>query len=210
MRACAEIPTIAAGDLNIVRLRKIGIAVVAVLALAGLSACDTKAGAAAVVGGERIDEADVTKYLTTNAVPYKNSSGTEVRPKSFVLQTLIRERMFTKALAEHGGPATSSELAGIKPGVLQGSTDEQVTSQITKTGYDASFEPLLIRATELVGLFAQRLGAQSDQDILTALDKLHLNVQVNPRYGRWTPAQLRLAERRGIKPLGCADDRPDE
>jgi hypothetical protein len=176
----------------------IGACAAALVALAGLSACDTNAGAAAFVGGDRITEADVTKYLTPTSTPYSNSSGGEVRPKSLVLQTLIREQIFAKALAQHGGNPTASELARAKSSILQGSSDEQLTAQITQTGFAAAFEPVFVSSNEFGAIFAQRLGAQSDQDVINALNKLGIKVSVSPRYGQWNSTQLALQN--GVDP----------
>jgi hypothetical protein len=172
--------------------------VVVVLALAGLSACRTKAGAAAFVGGHRITDSDVNKFLTVKSTPYTNQSGTEVRPRSVVLATLIQEQLLEKALTANGGAPTDAELGTLKASVLQGATDEQLTTQITGSNFKAAFEPLYIRSQELFGLFGQRTKAQSSQELVAGLDKIGIRVQVSSRYGTWDSTQLAL--KNGLDP----------
>ena len=174
------------------RLRRIGACAVAVLALAGLSACRTKAGAAAFVGGHRITDGDITRYLTVKSTPYPNQQGAEVRPKSLVLATLIQEKLFEKALAVKGPPATNAELDKLKSDVLQGATEAQLTTEITSSNFTASFEAQYLRSRELFGLFGQRSGATTSDEVVANLNKLGIRVQVSPRYGAWNGPQLAL------------------
>lgn len=174
------------------KLRRIAAGATAALAVCGLAACDTKAGAAAFVGGTRISDADVNRYLTVKSTPYSNGQGQEVRPRVIVLQTLIAERVLEKALAANGGPASQTELDQLRASVLQGATEEQLTSEITKSNFTASFEPVYVRTQELFGVYGQRTNATSAEAVITSVNKHDIGVQVSPRYGSWDASQFGL------------------
>ena len=174
------------------RLRRIAAGAVAALALCGLAACSSKAGAAAFVGGTRISDADVNRYLTVRSTPYSNGQGQQVLPRVVVLQTLIAQQVLEKALAANGGPASQSELDQLHDSVLQGATEEQLTSQITKSNFTASFEPVYVRTQELFGVYAKRANATSADAVITSVNKHNIGVQVSPRYGSWDASQFGL------------------
>jgi hypothetical protein len=175
-----------------VRLRRIAAGAAAALALCGLAACSTKAGAAAFVGGTRISDADVNQYLTVQSTPYSNGQGSEVRPRVVVLQTLIAQQLLDKALAADGGPPSQEELDQVRDSVLQGATDEQLTAQITKSNFTASFEPVYVRTQELFAVYGERSHATSADAVIESVNKHNIGVQVSPRYGTWDAEQFGL------------------
>jgi hypothetical protein len=162
------------------------------VALTGLAACNTKPGAAAFVGETRIPDSDVTSYLTVQSTPYSNGNGSEIRPRVVVLQTLIVQQLLEQALAAGGGPASQSELNQMRDSVLQGATEEQLTAQITKSNYTASFEPVYIRTQELFGVYGNRIHATSADAVIASVNKHDIGVEVSPRYGTWDAAQFAL------------------
>jgi hypothetical protein len=175
-----------------VRLRRIGLCAAAVLALCGLAACETKAGAAAFVGGTRISDSDVNGYLTVQSTPYAGGQGQEVRPRIVVLETLVQQQLLEHALAAAGGPASQAELDQVHDSILQGATEEQLTAQITKSNFTASFEPVYLRTQELFAVYGQRTHATSAAAVITSVNKHDIGVQVSPRYGAWDSAQFSL------------------
>lgn len=181
------------------RVRRVAACAAVLLALAGLSACRTKTGAAAFVGGDRITDGDVGKYLTVKSAPYtvaadpnSGQPASEVRPKTLVLSYLIKQRLFEKAVAANGGPATQAELDAARDQVLQGATDEQLAQQMADDNYKKSFEPVYLKTQELLGVFAQRAKAQTIQDLANNLHKLGIGVTVSARYGTWNATELTL------------------
>ena len=178
------------------RLRLLCAVTAAALAVAGLTACDTKVGVAAVVGGHRISDADVQKYLTTQAAPFQvpSQSGTQVTivPRSFVLQTLIEERLFTAALvATQGGPPSSKDLDTAKQAVTQGQTAAQVRQGFTKFGFTGAFADVVVHRSELEEILAARVGATSDfTPLIAEVAKLNIPVSVSARYGSWDAQSL--------------------
>jgi len=175
-----------------VRLRRIAACAAATLALCGLAACSSKAGAAAFVGGTRITDADVNQYLTVQSTPYSNGQGQQIRPRVVVLQTLILQELLSKALVASGGPATQAELDRVHDSVLQGATEAQLTSQITKSNFTASFEPIYLRTQELFAIYGERARATSADAVINSINKRGIGVQVSPRYGTWDATQFGL------------------
>lgn len=131
--------------------------------------------------------------MTPQSTPYSNSNGQEVRPRVVVLQTLILERLLDKALATNGGPASQAELDRVRDSVLQGTTEEQLTSEITKSNFTAAFEPIYVRTQELIGVYGARTHATSADAIIASVNKHNIGVQVSPRYGTWDASQLALS-----------------
>jgi len=177
-----------------VRLGRIAACAAAALALCGLAACGggTKAGAAAFVGGTRITDGDVNRYLTVQSTPYSNGQGQEIRPRVVVLQTLILQQLLEKALAANGGPPSQAELDKVREGVLQGATEEQLTAQITKSNFTESFEPVYLRTQELFAIYGLRARATSADEVITSVNNRDIGVQVSPRYGTWDAKQFAL------------------
>ena len=104
----------------VVRVRKltavVGMTAVMALALGGLTACDSKVGQAAIVGGHRISESDLGKFLSPagpspSALSAAANAGQGLYPKTEVVQFLVQQELFTQALAKNGGVPSKGELA---------------------------------------------------------------------------------------------------
>ena len=176
-------------------LRTAAVVASAALAVAGLSACNTKVGLAAVVGGHRISDAEVQKYLTRQAVPFQvpsqGGAPVDIVPRSFVLQTLIEDRLFAAALVDTGGTPSSKDMATELAQVTQGQTPTQVAQGFTKYGFTASFAQVVVHRSALEQILATRVGATSDfTPLLAEVAKLNIPVSVNARYGSWDARSL--------------------
>lgn len=175
----------------------VAVAAAAVLAVAGLTGCDSKIGTAALVGGHRIHDSDVSSYLTPAAAPFsvQSSSGapTTIVPRSYVLTALIREQLFERALQANGGVPSKGAVDSIEQQLTQGASPAQQQQQYTQYGFRASFAAVDLRDSALETILAQRVGATSDPTpLLDAIAKLHVPVSVSGRYGTWNAAQLGL------------------
>ena len=174
------------------RFRKLTVIVAAAIAVTGLAGCNTKAGAAAVVDGHRISDSDVSQYVMTSAKPYTetNGSGGMIDPKSYVLQTLIDDRLLGRAVRAHGGEASDSELNAAQTQFLQGSKLSDVAKFYGKYGYTNSFADVLVHEQSLLQILAGRVKASSSgAEIITALNTLKPQVSVSGRYGAWDTKQ---------------------
>ncbi len=106
-------------------LKIVSVLCIALLAVATLSACQTKAGAAAFVGKTRISETTVNRYLTRDAtITTDPSTGAADNPKSDVLTTLIRTALIDQVFRTlPGNHPTAGELdAGTPPVPLVSTT----------------------------------------------------------------------------------------
>jgi hypothetical protein len=193
-----------------VRVRKltavIGMTAVTALAMGGLTACDSKVGEAAIVGGHRISESELGKYVSpAGPVPSVLSAaakaGQEVYPKTEVVQILIQQQLFERTLAKNGGVPTAGELAKLHDQAaatflgtqLTGAAlDSYLKSAQGNYGYAAGYAAQLLRTIELEAALAVKVKAQSLADLAAAVNKLNINVQVNPRYGKWDQKTLTL------------------
>jgi hypothetical protein len=163
----------------------------AVLATAGLTACRTNVGTAATVNGHRITETQVNDYITPNAQPVRQQTGT-MSPRSFVLYLLINERLgFAIAQRIPGFRGFSSaRLDARLDADLAGKTPKQVAEGEGLKGYQESFYRVALRVQELSNIIQtarQQLGSGA---VDKAIRTVHFRVSVNPRYGTWNPKSL--------------------
>ncbi len=182
------------------KLSWLAAAVGAALAVAGLAGCDSKIGAAAVVGGHHIRDSEVSSYLTAAAIPFTVQTNTgapaTIVPRSYVLTALIREQLFTKALQANGGVPSSGDINSTEQQFTQGAPRAQQQKQYTKYGFKASFAAVDLRDSALETILAQRVKATSDpKPLLDAINNLHAGITVSGRYGTWDPSQLSVSSR---------------
>jgi hypothetical protein len=192
-----------------VRVRKLtAVAALAGLAFAvgGLTACDSKVGQAAIVGGHKISESDLGGYVTPagpspSVLAAASAAHQHVYPKTEVVQLLVQQQIFERVLAKHGGVPSEGELAKLHDqaaSTFLGTqlTGAQLDSYLAKQqgsyGYSSKYAHLLLRTVELEGALAVKLQAKALSDLTSAIDKQHITVQVNPRYGKWAPSTLSL------------------
>jgi hypothetical protein len=173
------------------KLRPLAVLPVLLLACLGQVGCDSKAGTAAVVDGHRITEKELSRYLPANAKPISSGNGSTSTPaKTFVLQYLVRNQVFPLLLAAAGSPVTDAQLQAGKAAALTGTTEADLTSQITQAGLSERFEPVVLRNRELLNLLRAKLT--TDKQVNDALAKVKGAVSINPRYGSWDERTLTL------------------
>jgi hypothetical protein len=194
-----------------VRVRKLGAAAVALLAVAALSSCDSKVGQAAVVQGHRLSDADLATYIKPAAKSYSDSSGVTVYPKLFVLERWISDHVFEQTVESRGGAPTSDEQRLTRAVVLGTSTTDKITAIYGKLGYTPRFTDLAVHEQQMIVLLVKRLAPkirysqiytalqnkQVGAAVLAAVQKAKVHVSVSARYGSWNPNRLSLTESRG-------------
>ncbi len=191
MRFCPLTCLPASGD-PIVKFAKLGALAAAASAVVGLTACQSRVGAAAVVDGHRISEITVTDYLTPKATSIPLQTGSQA-PRLFVLQTLIRNSLVDSTLRANGGPATSAELAKAQAAIFaQGGSADSQNQQLASFGLAPRFDPVYLESQELIQVLVTRVNAQSDADVLAPINKLKAKISVNTRYGAWDGTALAL------------------
>ena len=170
----------------VVRAPKLTVAIALVLCALSATACQSKAGAAAVIDGQRISDSDVSQYVQAGVGAVQQSDGTTVVPKHVVVDSLIQTQLYEKALAANGGPATPAELDAAKQAVLSGHTSAELESQVLKpAGLKPNFTDVFLTSHALTQVLVTRLGITQNTQLLAVLDKLHTNVEVSARYGEW-------------------------
>jgi hypothetical protein len=178
-----------------VRVRTLGAAAAAVLALAGLAGCRTNIGTAAVIDGHKVTESDVSHYLTPNAQPVseQDQTGTsqQISPRSFVVSQLINERLGFAIL--QAVPAVSNVTPAQIDSQLQsdlaGKTPREVAESLGLHGYTDDFYQIVLRVQEISGVLRQ----QDSTAVQKAISTIHFPVTVAPRFGRWDGKQLRFS-----------------
>jgi hypothetical protein len=174
-----------------VKIRLVAVLPVLSLACVGLTGCDSKAGTAAVVSGHKISETQLSSYLRPDAPPVRSSDGSSsIVAKTFALQYLVQNEVFSALLAANGSPVTEADLATAKTSVLHGGDEQVLTDQITKAGFTSKFEPVVLRNHELLTLLQAKLT--SNQQATAAIAKLRQGVSISPRYGSWNQQSLSL------------------
>jgi hypothetical protein len=166
--------------------------VLPVLALGclGLAGCDSKAGTAAVVDGHRISEKELSRYVPAGAQPIQGGDGSSTPAKNLVLQYLVRNQVIPLLLAAAGAPVTDAQLEAGKAKVLAGSSEAELTKQVTAAGLSARFEPVVVRNRELLDVVNAKLTTAKQFN--DALAKVKDKVSISPRYGSWDAAHLAL------------------
>ncbi|MET7527570.1 SurA N-terminal domain-containing protein [Streptomyces sp. NPDC005248] len=194
------------------RRRRTALVVSAATLVAGplLSACGNQAhpGAAAVVGGDRIEvstvQAQVAEVRTAQrasdqSVQLISKSGQLGRAK---LHGLIFDRILDKAAADANVTVSRKEIQEMQQSAAtQSGGEAQLRTTMLQQSWVApeQIEAVLREQVQLTKL-AQALGADLQQpagqkavgDALTAASK-SLHIDVNPRFGTWDDKQTQLA-----------------
>ncbi|MGY5032835.1 SurA N-terminal domain-containing protein [Streptomyces sp. 900116325] len=194
------------------RRRRTALVVSAAMLVAGplLSACGNQAhpGAAAVVGGDRIEvstvQAQVAEVRTAQresdqSVQLISKSGQLGRAK---LHGLIFDRILDKAAADANVTVSRKEIQEMQQSAAtQSGGEAQLRTTMLEQSWVApeQIEAVLREQVQLTKL-AQALGADLQQpagqkavgDALTAASK-SLHIDVNPRFGTWDDKQTQLA-----------------
>jgi hypothetical protein len=164
-----------------------GAALAALLSLVLLlSGCQHRAGAAAIVNGDRIDASSVGTYLTGGG------ENTRAQAAGIVLTTLIQRRLLERTFTRHGGVPGAADLAAVHDdslpaavqalGLKAAAADLALRTALEGAGVSASFLDELIAVAELKHIYAERQ--------ISSAELTDQPVRVNPQYGTWNAAQL--------------------
>lgn len=176
-----------------------------------LTACgnDAHPGAAAVVGGERVevstlqaqvrDVRDAQQASPQAAELIKNTG----QLGQIKLNSMIFDRILQKAAADAGVTATRKEIQTTRQSAAQqsGGEDQLATMLLQQGALTPGQIDTAIRREVLMSKLARSLGAntttpEGQQQVIGALVKTSekLGIDVNPRYGAWDVKQVRLGE----------------
>jgi len=176
-----------------------------------LTACgnDAHPGAAAVVGGQRIEvttlQAEVrdvrdAQEASPDATELIKNTGQLGQVK---LNSMIFDRILQKAADDAGVEATRKDIQSTRAEAVKqsGGEDQFATMLLQQGALTPGQIDGAVRREVLMSKLAQSLGAntttpEGQQQVLSVLTKTskELGVDVNPRYGAWDTKQLRLGE----------------
>ena len=162
------------------------------VAVAGLTGCESKTGAAAVIDGARISDTRVNDYLTPDAQPIPGSQGQSTPARLFVLRVLVRNVVVPRLFDVTGGRPSAQELSRAKDQLLQGITEQQLTNQLSQVGLATSFSRPYLEGQVMLSFLQGRIASQAQLD--AAVQKADLKVSISPRYGAWNPAALSVSD----------------
>jgi hypothetical protein len=184
-----------------VRARPLGVAAVLAAVATLLTSCRSNVGVAATVNGHQISESTVNRYVTQEGADPSLAAQAAAQnqqlplPRTIILQTLVQERLYERALAVNGGVPTSGQLAAAHDKAVQqqfGLTsvgqalDRDAGKSLDSLGIAPSFGPTVVRYSELFFILVQdRLKVQTLPEFAAAIRKAGAQVRVNPRYGTW-------------------------
>ncbi|MFF0479305.1 SurA N-terminal domain-containing protein [Streptomyces sp. NPDC004284] len=173
-----------------------------------LTACgsDAHPGAAAVVGGERIEVSSLQAQVEDVRAAQKASpqsaqlvaaTGDLSRRK---LNAMIFDRVVDKVAEDNGVSATRAELQQTRTAFVRqsGGEDQLAAVLLQEQGVAPGQIDDVVRRNVLMNKIAKKLGVTDDPagqkkltEVFSAAAK-DLAIDVNPRYGRWDNAQIRL------------------
>jgi hypothetical protein len=178
--------------LRAAKVRSLAVLPAVAVACLAMTACETKVGTAAVIGDSRISETQVNDYLTANAQPIQGSQGQSTPARLFVLRTLVRNAVVPRLLTVTGGSPSASDLAKARQQLLAGTTESDLSRQLTQVGLVPKFADPYLQGQEMLTFLQSRITTQAQLD--AAVKQANLHVSVSPRYGAWNPAALSVSD----------------
>ena len=178
-------------------LKLAGALVAAALAVTGLSACQSRVGAAAYVGSTRISESTIGKYVTRSAADtVDQNSGQPVNPKSQVLNLVIYDDLFDRVFASRGGQPSAAVLAAARTQALTqigAPSLAALETGLESGGYSKAFATVYLDEQAKYALLTTALKDTDGSILAKTVQDLHVKVSVSPRYGDWDEAHLSVS-----------------
>lgn len=191
------------------RLRRIlSACILAVLAVTGLAACQTKLGQAASVDSQQLSDSALSEYIQPGATPYNDpNSGSQVVPKLFVIENWVRNGLVTAAINAKGGAAKPDEINAARAALLGTSSLDQAEKAYNKLGYTNKFGDLIVDQSALLVVLIQRIApgistsqaisvlqnGQAGSELIKAINAAKAKVDVSRRYGSWDAKSLSVS-----------------
>lgn len=188
------------------RLRRIlSACILAVLAMTGLAACQTKLGQAASVDNQQLSDSALSGYIQPGATPYNDpNSGSQVVPKLFVIENWVRNQLVTDAINAKGGAPKPEEVAAARTALIGAGSVDQAEKAYNKLGYTNKFGDLIVDQSALLVVLIQRIApgistsqaisvlqnGQAGSELIKAINAAKAKVDVSRRYGNWDAKAL--------------------
>lgn len=178
----------------------------ALIAAVLVTGCENpiNAGTAASVGSTRISETVVAEQV--NAVladQGKPANTADAKLTQDVIQRLILADLLEQVAVENAIEVTKGDLDATKASFIeQVGGEAELKKVFLNQGVPATAIDSVVRINTLVSLIGAKLAAggaqdQATQAVFAAIVKKaqETGVDVNPRFGTWDPAQLKLGPR---------------
>lgn len=176
----------------------VGVGVIA--AIIGLSGCGTPtAGAAAVVGDQRISEdalnSEVQSVLSLQGLPATDSSNELI---TSTLNQMITSILIDELASREKVEVTQGEIDDLRlQYIAQAGGDEEFEAQIGQQGISIADVDSIIRVNIQVSKLGDALSPNGEPDaqsgaVFIAISELssEIGTEVSPRFGTWDPENL--------------------
>ncbi len=176
----------------------VGVGVIA--AIIGLSGCGTPtAGAAAVVGDQRISEdalnSEVQAVLSLQGLPATDSSNELI---TSTLNQMITSILIDELASREKVEVTQGEIDDLRlQYIAQAGGDEEFEAQIGQQGISIADVDSIIRVNIQVSKLGDALSPNGEPDaqsgaVFIAISELssEIGTEVSPRFGTWDPENL--------------------
>jgi hypothetical protein len=185
---------------NLRSISRLGLAGAAIVALPLTTACQTRVGEAASVGGQRIETSQLTAVTGRSAAALALAGspvppGQEAMLQRSVLNLLVRDELLQQIGKSHGVTVSQVELDAERASeAQQAGGDQALVTQSEQGGVSAADLPLVVREKLLISKLQVRFGITDSTALSKALtaDAQKIGVRINPRFGQWDAKNLTI------------------
>ena len=179
---------------------RLSLAAAAVAVLPLTTACQTRIGEAASIGGQQIETSRLTAVTgRSEAVLAKTGQAVAADQKQTlqraVLNLLVRDALLTKVGQEQGVTVTQDEVNRERANeAQQAGGDAALVQQSEQGGVSATDIDIVIRQQLLVSKLQAKVGSTDNTAFSNALtaSAQKVGVRINPRFGSWDAKALSI------------------
>ena len=188
----------------------------AVVAMGGLTACQTKIGQAAAVEGATLSDSDLSSYLKPGTGPYTDqvepAGRAQVARPDDLDPHRAAQRRDRRARRRRDDAGAQRRARGDRSHQRHRAAGR---AELAKYGYETKFGDLLFDETVRLVVLVERLAkgasatqalqalqqsSQVNQAIGGAIAKFTKKVELSPRYGTWDPAKVKVSDTKSGAP----------
>jgi hypothetical protein len=172
--------------------RRLIAALIGLALIASITGCSARGGAAAVVDGERISEAEVAAVVSESQQTLREFGVTEVSLATLpnaAVEWLVRARILDRIAQEEGLEVTDGEIDSVVNQAEQDLGREEIQARLAASAVPPSRIRQYARSFVVQNKITQRVNG--DEQALTRLladYSREFGVEISPRYGAWDAA----------------------
>jgi hypothetical protein len=179
---------------------RLALAGAAIVALPLTTACQTRIGEAASVGGQRIETSQLTSVTARSQAALAASgnplpAGQVPSLERSVLNLLVQDALLQQIGNQKGITVTPAEIATEHAAeARQAGGEAALATQLQQSGLSPTDLPLAIEKQLLVNKLQSAFGTTDTNAISKALTAMaqRIAVRVNPRFGQWDAKNLTI------------------